>query len=107
MTDLRPALYELTFLPGTLDSVADERRAVARLRRERPRFVVIGARRFDQYGKPEIGVDFNRVLVDYVKRAYRPVATFGDYDHPPRNAEPSRAFRIYELTADSGADRTA
>jgi hypothetical protein len=102
MTELRPALYELTFLPGTLDSVSDERRAVARLRRERPRFVVIGARRFDQYGKPEIGVDFNRVLVDFVKRAYRPVATFGDYDHPPRNAEPARAFRIYELAGGPG-----
>ena len=97
MTKLRPALYELTFLPGTLDSEADERRAVARLRRGRTRFVVIGARRFDQYGKPEIGKDFNRLLVDYVRRAYRPVATFGDYEHPPRNAEPSQAFRIYEL----------
>lgn len=95
MTDRPPALYEITFLPGTLDSVADERAAIRRLERDRPPLVVLGARRFDQYGRPEIGVDFNRLLLDYVRRAYRPAARFGDVDNPPRGSAPSEAFLIY------------
>ncbi len=105
MTDRLPALYEITFLPGTLDSVKDERAAIARLRRERPPLVVIGARRFDQYGLPTIGEDYNRVLLDFIRSHYSVTATFGDVDHPPRGSMPSEAFTIMSL--DSQSARTA
>lgn len=95
MADRPPALYEVTFLPGTLDSVADERQAIDRLHRVRPPYVVVGARRFDQYGKPEIGVDYNRELLAYVRRSYRLAVTYGDVRDPPRNSMPSEAFSIY------------
>ncbi len=95
-TARRPALYEITFLPGTLDSKADELEAIARLERQRTPLVVLGARRFDQYGYPQIGVDYNRVLMAYVRRAYRTIAVFGDVTHPPRNSMPSQAFTVFE-----------
>lgn len=95
MADRRPALYETTFLPGTLDSVADERQAIRRLERTGAPLVVIGARRFDQYGLPEIGVHFNRVLIRYVRQGYRPLRSFGDVDDPPRGSAPSEAFEVY------------
>jgi hypothetical protein len=97
MTDRRPALYEITFLPGTLDSVKDERAAIARLRRERPPLVVIGARRFDQYGLPTIGEDYNRELLEFIRSRYSVTATFGDVDHPPRGSMPSEAFTVLSL----------
>jgi hypothetical protein len=97
MTDRRPALYEITFLPGTLDSVEDERAAIARLRRERPPLVVIGARRFDQYGLPTIGEDYNRELLEFIRSRYSVTATFGDVEHPPRGSMPSEAFTVLSL----------
>ena len=97
MTDRRPALYEITFLPGTLDSVKDERAAIARLRHERPPLVVIGARRFDQYGLPTIGEDYNRELLEFIRSRYSVTATFGDVNHPPRGSMPSEAFTVLRL----------
>lgn len=99
MADRRPALYETTFLPGTLDSEADDREAIERLERQRTPVVVVGARRFDQYGLPEIGVDFNRLLLRYVRRAYGPLRTFGDVENPPRGSAPSEAFEVFERRA--------
>jgi Dolichyl-phosphate-mannose-protein mannosyltransferase len=97
MTDRRPALYEITFLPGTLDSKADEREAITRLGKGRPPVVVIGARRFDQYGLPTIGKDFNRDLMNFVRAHYVVEANFGDVDDPPRNSMPSEAFTVLGL----------
>ena len=97
MTDRRPALYEITFLPGTLDSRADEREAIARLQRTPPPMVVIGARRFDQYGLPTIGEDFNRDLLDFIESRYAVADTFGDVDNPPRGSMPSQAFTVLQL----------
>jgi Dolichyl-phosphate-mannose-protein mannosyltransferase len=94
LADRPPALRDLTYLPGSLYPVSAERRAVALLRRERPPLVVIGARRFDAYGFRGIGVDYDRTLMAYVNAAYRPVATFGDFGHPPATSEPSVAFRV-------------
>lgn len=97
MTDRRPALYEITFLPGTLDSSADEREAIDRLRSDPPPVVVIGARRFDQYGLPTIGEDFNRDLLDFIESRYAVADTFGDFDNPPRGSMPSQAFTVLQL----------
>ena len=90
------ALYESTFLPGTLDTEADERDAIEVLERRRPRLVVVGAQRMENYGFPEIGVDYNRLLFDYVRREYRPRERFGDVSDPTSDNEPARAFTIWE-----------
>jgi hypothetical protein len=91
-----PALYESTFLPGTLDSESDERAAVRRLRRVRPALVVFGAQLLQNYGVTEIGKDYNRILGDYLRRDYRPVERFGDVESPVSDNLPARAFTVWE-----------
>jgi len=93
----RPALRDLTFLPGTLESAGDEQAAIRRLRSTRPPLVVVGAQRSDQYAAAEIGRDYNRLLLDYVRRHYRRVGQFGDVGRPTRNNLPARAFTVLEL----------
>jgi len=97
LSDRPPALRDLTYLPGSLYPVARERGAIAGRRRGRPPLVVVGARHFDAYGFEGVGVDYNRELIAFVTSAYEPVATFGDFDDPPRTATPSEAFRVYAL----------
>ena len=94
LADLRPALRELTFVPGTLDTAADERTAIARLQRVRPRFVVVGAKTFDQYVYPPLRVGLQPGAGPLPEPHYRRVAAFGDVAHPQRNAFPSQAFSV-------------
>jgi hypothetical protein len=92
-----PALRDLTFLPGTLDSPSDERAAVRRLERTRPPLIVLAAQRTQQYGFSQIGVDYNRILLGYVYARYRRFATFGDVSRPTKDNLPPRAFTIFAL----------
>src|SRR5436190_9574041 len=68
MTDRRPALYDLMFLPGLLDSRADERAAIARLDREQAPLAMVGERRFVGYGFSRFGGDYNRILAAHLER---------------------------------------
>jgi hypothetical protein len=98
MTARPPALYDVMFLPGLLDSTADERTAIARLRRERVRLAVVGERRFVGYGLTTFGGDYNRLLASDLQRHGGPVAVFGDTGaSPAAGTNPSRAYRIYRL----------
>jgi hypothetical protein len=90
-----PALRDLTFLPGTLDSPADEHAAVRRLERTRPPLIVLAAQRTQQYGVSQIGVDYDRILLGYVYARYRRAATFGDVSRPTKDNLPPRAFTIF------------
>jgi hypothetical protein len=97
MTDRPPALYDAMFLPGLLDSKADEQAAIARLRRERVRLAVVGQRRFDGYGFTTFGVDYNRLLASFLERR-APVASFGERGQAPAaGTNPTRDYRIYGL----------
>lgn len=95
MADRPPATYELMFLPGLLDTTADERAAVARLRRERVRYVVLSARDFSPYGFRTIGVDYNRYLISSLRQGSQTVARFGDTHRPVAGSYPSDAFTVY------------
>jgi hypothetical protein len=103
--DRPPALRELQFHPGVLDSRADERQAISILKSDGVRLVVEGNTRFDAWGLPVIGVDYNRLLMHYVKTTYTKVTAVGDYAHTSADAIVPRAYRIYELPARSGAKR--
>lgn len=105
MTARPSALYDLTFLPGTLDTVADERAAIRRLEVVRPPLVVVGSRDLDIYGYPTFGRDYNRVLAGYLATAYEQVAEFGAFDDPPPGAQPSQAFRVLALPERAAAAR--
>lgn len=94
LSDHPPALRDVTFLPATLDSTADERAAIRQLEHTRPPLIVVGAQRTQQYGQSQVGVDYDRVLFGYLNARYRPVASFGDVRHPTRDNLPPHAFTI-------------
>jgi hypothetical protein len=96
LTDRDPPLYDVSFLPGRLDTKADERDAIARLDRAPPCLVVLAARSFDNFGLPRFGVDYNRLLGGWISRSYRTAATYGDVAHPPRDSQPTEAYSVLE-----------
>jgi hypothetical protein len=96
MADRPPATYEVMFLPGLLDSRADERRTIARLKSRGVRLIALSARDFSSFGSTEFGVDYDRLLGSYIKDGSRLLATFGDVDAPVAGSYPSAAYTVYE-----------
>jgi hypothetical protein len=96
MADRPPASYEVMFLPGLLDSRADERRTIARLETEDVRLTALSARDFSGFGFRTFGVDYDRLLGAYIEHGSRRLATFGDVDKPVAGSYPSTAYTIYE-----------
>jgi len=96
MTDRPPALYDAMFLPGLLDSRADELAAIARLKAEHVRYAVIDQRRFSGYKFERFGVDYNRLFAHWITHGAAPVATFGG---PPRvgGTNPSNFYTVYRI----------
>ncbi len=96
MTNRPPALYDAMFLPGLLDSRADELAAIARLKAEHVRYAVIDQRRFSGYRFERFGVDYNRLFAKWLTRGGPPVATFGG---PPRvgGTNPSNFYTVYRI----------
>lgn len=107
----RPALYDATFLPGTLhDDKADEaaarelvypERSGAARRAGPPRYVTVASRRFDQWGFDRSGVDFNRAVHSVLAARYCVDAEFGDVANPPSSDLPAEAFTVLRLRADA------
>jgi hypothetical protein len=96
LADRDPALYEVMFLPGLLDSQADERAAIATLRRKHVRYAVISTRDTTAFDVGHFGDGYNRILGNYL-RSGRLVATFGNPRDAAGGGYPSRGFRVYEL----------
>lgn len=96
MTGRPPALYDAMFLPGLLDSRADELAAIARLKAEGVRYAVIDQRRFSGYRFERFGVDYNQLFGHWLTRSGAPVATFGG---PPRvgGTNPSNFYTVYRI----------
>lgn len=107
MTGRPPALYDVMFIPGLLDSAADERAAIARLRRERVRLAIVGERRFHGYGFARFGVDYNRLLAGEIRRRGPAVAVLGEPGTEASGTTPSRAYRFYRLTGTPRAQDAA
>ncbi|MGN6257820.1 MAG: hypothetical protein ACTHN3_08745 [Solirubrobacterales bacterium] len=97
MTGRRPALYNPMFLPGLLDTRADEVAAIHRLDSEGVRYAVVSRRRFDGYGFSYFGGDYNRLLAARIEREGPPVARFGS-GGPVGGTNPPTYFEVYELT---------
>jgi hypothetical protein len=98
MTGRQPALYDVMFIPGLLDSRADERAAIARLKADHTRLAVVGDRRFVGYGYSHFGVDYNRLLASYLHVNGGAIETFGNPKaEPAGGTNPSRTYRIYRL----------
>ena len=96
MADRPPATYEVMFLPGLLDSAADERRTIRRLETEQVRLTALSSRDFSAFGFPSFGADYNRLLDDWIRSDSRVLARYGDVDKPVSGSYPSAAFTVYE-----------
>ncbi len=92
----RPALYDTTFLPGTLPDAQADQAAAAQLMEVSPRFVIVASRRFDAWGFQGSGVDVNTALMTVVNVGYCVRARFGDTANPPASDLPANAFTVYE-----------
>jgi hypothetical protein len=96
LADRPQALYENMFLPGLLDTRADERAAIARLKREHVRYALVSNRDTSAFETGRFGVGYDQLLGRYL-RSGRLVAAFGDLDAAPGGGNPSQGFRIYAL----------
>lgn len=99
MTETRPALYEVMLLPGLLDSNADERAAVAALRRDGVRVAVVAVRDFSAWGWPTFGVDYNQTLGGYLENATVRRTLYGSAENPQPGTNPSRGIELLGLDA--------
>jgi hypothetical protein len=96
MSGRPPALYNVMFLPGLLDSRADEVDAIAQLEAEHVRYAVVSGRRFDGFRFQHFGGDYNQLLGAWIEREGDPVATFGD-SRLAAGTNPSTSFAVYDL----------
>jgi hypothetical protein len=97
MSDRRPALRELSLLPGLIASAGEERTAIARLRRDRVRLAVIGSRDFSSWGSRTFGVDYDPLLGQYLHSQALDVETLGTLANPPGGTYPSQGFTVLHL----------
>jgi hypothetical protein len=97
MSDRRPALRELSLLPGLIASPGEERAAIARLRRERVTLAVIGSREFSSWGSRTFGVDYDPLLGQYLRSHAPAVETLGTLSNPPGGTYPSQGFSVLRL----------
>jgi hypothetical protein len=97
MSDRRPALYELSVLPGLIDSPAEQDAAIARLRRAHVALAVIGARDFSAWGTPTFGVDYDSLLGAYLRSSALATSVVGTLANPVAGTYPSKGFTIYRL----------
>jgi 4-amino-4-deoxy-L-arabinose transferase-like glycosyltransferase len=97
MADRRPALYELSLLPGLLDSPAEENAAIARLRRDRVTLAVLGARDFSAWGTRTFGVNYDSLLGAYLHENALSASTVGTLANPVAGTYPSKGFTVVRL----------
>ena len=99
MTDRPPALYDAMFLPGLLDSRADELAAIARLEAEGVRYAVIDQRASAATASNTSASNTTSSSPPGSTRGGAPVASFGDGDRAsaaptPPTSTPSTASAI-------------
>jgi 4-amino-4-deoxy-L-arabinose transferase-like glycosyltransferase len=99
MSDRRPASYELSILPGLIISRADQQAAIARLRDQHVALALIGSRDFTSWGTPTFGVDYDKLLGAYLRRAASSSTTVGTLAKPVGGTNPSNGFTIMPLVA--------
>jgi len=100
MSDRRPALHELTLLPGLLATRSAEAAAVARMRREHVALAVIGARDLSVWGTPTFGQNYNQLLGSYLRASTRASIVVGTLSDPSGGTIPSKGFTVLQLSSE-------
>lgn len=96
-------LYDNATLPGSLDTIADERTAIAALVRQRVRYAIVGTRDMGVFGMGRFGTGYNRLLGRYLLSG-RLVQSIGQPDDAVGGGNATRGFRIYALDPRRGAE---
>jgi len=96
LADRPQPLYENMFLPGLLDTKADERAAIAQLQGEGVRYALVSNRDTSAFETGRFGSGYDQLLGRYL-RSGRLVATYGDLSAAPGGGNPSQGFRVYAL----------
>ena len=92
-----PALYDPMFLPGLLDSHADEVAAIARLETEGVRYAVVDKRTFVNYGYRTLRQRIQPpAWRAWIERNGPPVASFGD-GSSPGGTNPGTTYSVYRI----------
>jgi len=97
MTNRRPALRELSVLPGLIVSPSEERSAIARLRADKVNVAVLGARDFSDWGSPTFGSDYDARIGGFLRRTGVTREAFGSPGSPVGGTNPSLGFTVYSL----------
>jgi hypothetical protein len=97
MADRRPALAQLTLLPGLIGSAGEQTAAIAKLRSEHAALAVIGARDLSAWGTPTFGEDYDKLLGAYLKRASVAKTIAGSLAQPAGGTIPSKGYTIWKL----------
>lgn len=97
MTDRRPALRELSVLPGLIASPGEERQAIARLRRDRVKLAVLSARDFSDWGSRTFGVGYDARIGAFLRRSAIGREAFGSSSSPAGGTNPSLGFELLRL----------
>ena len=97
MSGRRPALANLMVLPGLLATPAEEQSAIADLRRERVTLAVVGMRDFSGYGFRAFGVDYARVLGQWLDSTSTRSSSIGVPGPPASGTYASSEFRVLRL----------
>jgi hypothetical protein len=80
LTGRRPALRQISLLPGALDG-AGERRAIAELGSAHVRLVVTDRHEFTEYGHGSFGSSFDRVLGTWIGKHFVRVGSYPAQAH--------------------------
>ncbi len=99
MANRRPALYEVMFLPGLISGPADEAAAIAQMRREHVPLVAIGARDFSLWGTPTFGVNYDKLIGNFLTWATSSKTSYGTFTDPAAGTNPSRGFQLIRLNS--------
>ena len=98
----RMPLRHQIFIPGLMRP-EDEQAAIARLRDDRIRFVLVLNRPMREFGAERFGRDFYPALGRAIETDYRPLRTFGAAGDPaPEIGHPKFFIRIWERIEPSG-----
>lgn len=98
MSDRRPALYDLALLPGLIATPAEQRAAIARLRHEHVPLAVIAARNLSVWSTHTFGVDYDKILGDYLQSSANSSTIAGSLSQPVGGTIPSNGFTISRLS---------
>ena len=97
MSDRRPALHELSLLRGLLVSRSDQTQAIASIRKQHVRLVLVSARASAHWGSSGFGSGYDAVIGDYLRSTAMTTTVIGTLAHPAQGTFPAEGFTVLRL----------